>query len=53
MAVAIRPASAPRENISPLLAHRVVCCGCTEVVGVGAKRTSPAIYEYAFQQPHP
>ena len=37
-------------SISPrfsVLALRVICCGCTKVVGVGAKRTSPTIYEYA------
>jgi hypothetical protein len=31
----------------PAVAHRVICCGCTKAVGIGAKRTSPAVHEYA------
>jgi hypothetical protein len=31
----------------PLLAHGVICCGCTKAVGIGAKRTLTKIYEYA------
>jgi hypothetical protein len=33
------------------VAHRVICCGCTKAVGIGAKRTSPAVYEYAPNNP--
>src|SRR5215471_21225473 len=29
-----------------LLAHRDICCGCAKEVGIGAKRTSPPVYEY-------
>jgi hypothetical protein len=28
-----------------LMAHRVICCGCAKVVGIGAKRTSRTVYE--------
>src|SRR5262252_1793471 len=31
------------------MAHRDICGGCTKPVGIGAKRTSPRVYEYTAE----